>query len=85
MRKLTLILVFLLIPAALFAQDESWRNRGTRYDRRSQHRDMFELTPFIGYRYGGTLYADQSSLFNRNVAVASAMNYGGQFGIPVGY
>ena len=84
MRKLTLILVLLLVPAALFAQDD-WRNRPSR-DRYGYQRDnMFELTPFIGYRYGGTLYADQTSLFNRDVDVASAMNYGGQFGIPVGY
>ena len=83
MRKLTLFLVLLLIPAAVFAQDD-WRNRPSRYDR-YQRRDMFELTPFVGYRYGGTLYADQASLFNHDVDVASAMNYGGQFGIPIGY
>ena len=85
MRKLTLLLIVLLIPVAAFAQDDNWRNRPSRYDRRSQRDNTFELTPFIGYRYGGTLYASQSSLFNQDVDVASAMNYGGQFGIPVGY
>jgi outer membrane protein with beta-barrel domain len=84
MRKLTLFLVLLLIPTAVFAQGD-WRNRPSRYDRRYAADNMFELTPFIGYRYGGTLYASQSSLFNRDVDVASAMNYGAQFGIPVGY
>ncbi len=47
---------------------------------------MFELTPFGGYRYGGTIFADQTNLFGgRDVKVASAGNFGLDFGIPIGY
>lgn len=81
MRKLILLLVVLMIPASLFAQDEWWRNRRVGY----RDTNMFELTPFVGYRYGGTIYADQSHLFNQNVDVASGANFGVNFGIPIGY
>ena len=83
MRKLLLIVAILLIPASsLLAQDEPWRNRPSRYGR-STADNFFELMPFVGYRYGGTLYADQSNLFNRNVDVESAGNFGALFAIPV--
>jgi len=85
MRKLMLILTVLLIPASLLAQDESWRNRRPDRDRYSNSLNMFELTPFGGYRYGGTIFADQTNLFgNQNVDVASAGNFGVSFGIPIG-
>ena len=77
MRKLILLLVVLMRPAPLFAQNEGWRTRRV-------NQNMFELAPFVGYRYGGTLYADQSGLFNQNVDVASAANFGVNFGIPIG-
>lgn len=83
MRKLMLLLVVVLVPASLFAQDDSWRNR--RGEPRYRSTNMFELTPFGGYRYGGTIYADQTNLFgNRDVEVASSGNFGINFGIPIG-
>lgn len=83
MRKLLLVVAILLIPAStLLAQDEPWRNRPSRYGRGTAD-NFFELMPFVGYRYGGTLYADQSKLFNRNVDVESAGNFGANFAIPV--
>ncbi len=87
MRKTLFALLLLLLPVAAFAQDDSWRNRPAdrgrydRYDRRGDN--YFEIMPFLGYRYGGTIYADRSSLFNRNVDVASNANYGVTFGIPL--
>jgi outer membrane protein with beta-barrel domain len=85
MRKLILLLIVLLVPASLFAQDEGWRNRRGGYRDRYRDRNMFELTPFGGYRYGGTIFADQTALFGgRDVKVASAGNYGVNFGIPIG-
>lgn len=84
MRKLMLMVTVLLIPASLLAQDEGWRNRRVARDAYSTL-NMFELTPFGGYRYGGTIFADQTSLFgNQNVDVASAGNFGVNLGIPIG-
>src|SRR2546428_1371367 len=56
MRKLTLLLTLFLIPASLMAQDD-WRNRRPSYRDPYRYTDqnMFELTPFLGYRYGGTI------------------------------
>lgn len=82
MRKVVLFLLLLCVPISLFAQDPDWRNRRAargRYD----SDNTFELTPFIGYRYGGSINADQTNLFNTDVSVASHMNYGAAFGIPV--
>jgi len=44
---------------------------------------MFDITPFGGYTYGGTLYADQSILFRNDVSIAGAGNFGVDFGIPI--
>ena len=83
MRKLLLVVAILLIPASsLLAQDEPWRNRPGRYGRNTAD-NYFELMPFVGYRYGGTLFADQSNLFNHNVDVEIAANFGANFAIPV--
>jgi hypothetical protein len=87
MRKPTLLLILLLLPASsLLAQDEGWRNRRppNRDPYRYSDQNMFELTPFLGFRYGGTIYANQTSLFNQDVRVASAPNYGANFAIPIG-
>jgi len=78
MRKVLFVFALLLIPASLFAQD--WR-RG--YRNRPYADNFFELSPFLGYRYGGTIYADQTALFNQDVAVDSAANFGVNFAIPV--
>ena len=81
-RKVLLAVLFLLFATSALAQDDSWRDR--RYHYPPRRTNMFELTPFGGYRYGGTLFADQSSLFNRDVDVASNVDWGASFGIPLG-
>lgn len=83
MRKIVLFLLLLCVPVSLLAQDPDWRNRRPSRDRYGYADNMFELTPFIGYRYGGSINADQTDLFNTDVSVASHMNYGGTFGIPI--
>jgi Outer membrane protein beta-barrel domain len=82
MRKLLLFVAVLLIPASLLAQDEPWRTRHTYRDR-GYGDNYFELTPFVGYRYGGTIFADQSHLFSQDVKVESSGNFGLNFGIPI--
>lgn len=93
MRKLVLLLVLLIVPASLSAQDrdDRWRDRdrdrdrdryGRRYD--APRRNMFEITPFAGYRWGGTLYADQSILFPEDLDVEESGLVGVNFGIPLG-
>jgi len=84
MRKLQLVFVLLLIPVSLFAQD--WRNRRAprdRYDRGYGLENKFELTPFAGYTWGGTIYGGQSNLFNQDVDAASSGNIGVAFAIPL--
>jgi hypothetical protein len=78
MRKLLFVLVLLLVPASLFAQD--WR-RGYGY--RPYADNFFEISPYVGYRYGGTIYANQTTLFNQNVDINSAVNVGVNFAIPI--
>ena len=86
MRKLTFLLLLLLLPTTLFAQDEDWRRRrGDDRDRdRYSRRETFEISPFVGYRWGGTIFADQSFLFNQDVDVASSANFGLNFAFPLG-
>lgn len=87
MRKIAVVLL-LLVPSSVFAQnidrgrDESWRDRRFTYSTPSYN--LFELTPFGGYRWGGTLYADRSSLFGFDSELASSGNAGLNFGIPIG-
>lgn len=87
MRKIA-VLLLLLLPSSVFAQnidrgrDESWRDRRFTYSTPSYN--MFELTPFGGYRWGGTLYADRSDLFGFDSELASSGNVGLNFGIPIG-
>ena len=80
MRKAAILLLLLVAPGSLFAQyrDPSWRDR--RYSPRD---NMFELTPFIGYRWGGTITAFQTDLFNQDVDLASSANLGASFAIPI--
>ena len=72
-------------PAALLALslggDDRWRDR--RY-RDSPAPEAFELTPFLGYRWGGTIFADQTFLFGQDVDVAPSANIGASLGIPLG-
>lgn len=85
MRKLILLL-FVLVPSSLFAQpirDEPWRERrAPRYSTPAWN--LFEITPFGGYRFGGTLYADRSDLFGFDTDISSSGNLGLNFGIPLG-
>ena len=87
MQKFLLVLM-LLAPSAMFAQafdpdrDERWRDR--RAPSYTPVWNLFELTPFIGYRYGGTIYADSTDLFGVDTEVASNGNAGLNFGIPIG-
>jgi opacity protein-like surface antigen len=86
MRKLLLPLLLLLtlVPTTLFAQDrddDDWRDRRYR-DTPSEH--AFELTPFAGYRWGGTIFASQSFVFDQDVEVESSPNFGLNLGIPLG-
>ena len=78
MRKLFFTSLLLLLAApSLFAQD--WRSR--RYE--SYRDNAVDFTPYVGYRYGGTIFADQSSLFSRDVDVKSSANFGLNLGIPI--
>ena len=84
MRKLFVVLVLLLIPISLSAQD--WRNRRAPRDRYGSGyglENKFELTPFVGYTWGGTIYADQTNLFNNDVDAASSGNIGVDFAVPL--
>ncbi len=85
MRKTALFLVLLAFSATAFAQNID-RDRDRWRERRSynQRNEMFELTGFGGYRYGGTLYADRTDLFNIDLDVASAPDFGASLGIPLG-
>lgn len=81
MRKYALILVlFLVSTTSLFAQDDdSWRRR-----RAAPRQNTFELTPFIGYRWGGTIFADQTFIFTQDVDVEPSASGGVEVGIPLG-
>ncbi len=84
MRKLfPLVVLLTLLPTTLFAQDgdEDWRNRRSR-DTPSD--SAFELTPFGGYRWGGTIFASQSFIFDQDVDVKSSPSFGLGVGIPLG-
>lgn len=94
MRKSVLVLLAVLLAStSAFAQDddddddEEWRERRT--ERRRVYHDeprdnAFELTPFVGFRWGGTIFADQSFVFNRDVDVAPSANFGANFAFPLG-
>ncbi|HJQ37637.1 MAG TPA: outer membrane beta-barrel protein [Thermoanaerobaculia bacterium] len=78
MRKYSLfILLLLLSTTSLFAQD--WRRA-----RRTPYEDRFELTPFVGYRWGGTIFADQTFVFTQDLDVKNSANLGINLGIPLG-
>ena len=84
MRRLIFVLLLLIIPASLFAQDEGWRDRSGRRDRYRYFNDnSFEVTPFVGYTWGGTVYSGQTNLFGQNAEVASSANFGVNFSIPI--
>lgn len=80
MRKALLVVLLLLTTTAAFGQDEDWRRRRAA----GATRDTFELTPFIGYRWGGTIFADQTFIFGQDVDVAPSPNFGVNFAMPLG-
>lgn len=89
MRKAVLALILLLSAVPTFAQDrdrdDDWRRRRPDEDRRyAPSSAAFELTPFIGYRWGGTIFADQTFVFGEDVDVEPSANFGVDFGIPLG-
>ncbi|HEX6101070.1 MAG TPA: outer membrane beta-barrel protein [Thermoanaerobaculia bacterium] len=88
MRKAVLAVLLLLTALPMLAQDrdDDWRRRRPDYDdRRYSPRDSaFELTPFIGYRWGGTIFADQTFIFGQDVDVEPSPNFGVNFAIPLG-
>lgn len=85
MPKLLLVFLLLGVSTSLVAQDIN-RDRDRWRERRSSNRrgNMFELTAFGGYRYGGTLFADRTDLFGVDLDVASDSNLGANVGIPLG-
>lgn len=85
MRKALLVLLLLTATPSLFAQsdDEDWRRRRGGYDRAPRD-NAFELTPFVGYRWGGTIFADQTFIFGEDVNVAPSANFGVNFALPLG-
>ena len=91
MRKLSFLLVLLTLTTSAFAQDDDWRRRrgGDRDDRRGYRDapgdDAFEVTPFVGWRWGGTIFASQTFLFNEDVDVEPSANFGASVGIPLGH
>jgi hypothetical protein len=84
MRKFTFLLLLILLPTTLFAQDDDWRSRRAERDRYTPREGAFELTPFIGYRWGGTIFEDQTFVFAEDVQVASSANMGVTFALPLG-
>lgn len=85
MRKAVLAALLLLTTTAAFAQDrdDDWRRRRA-YDRDSPRDSAFELTPFVGYRWGGTIFAGQTNVFFEDVDVEPSANFGANFAIPLG-
>lgn len=83
MRKYTFLIVLLLLPTSLFAQTDRDDWRGGRYSD-TPSVDAFELTPFVGYRWGGTIFADQTFIFGEDVDVAPSANFGVNLGVPLG-
>ncbi|HEV8658554.1 MAG TPA: outer membrane beta-barrel protein [Thermoanaerobaculia bacterium] len=82
MRKVALVVLLLVVPSSLFAQ---YRGRDRDRYRRYYSDNRFELTPMVGYRWGGTIFSDTTSLFGQDVDSSSSGNYGVDFGIPLGY
>jgi hypothetical protein len=81
MRKIAFLLLLFTLPALAQPRDDDWRRR--RY-RDTPGANAFELTPFVGYRWGGTIFADQSFIFGDDVDVAGSANLGLNLGIPLG-
>jgi hypothetical protein len=77
-RVVLLLFTVLLLTPALFAQD--WRDRGYARPRDNS----FDIEPFVGYRWGGTIYSDTTNLYGHDVDLNSSASLGVNFGIPTG-
>ena len=87
MRKLAVLalLIVTLAPAALAQdreRDDDWRRRRAYDD--SPNPDAVELTVFAGYRWGGTVFATDSFLFNDELQVEASPSFGADIAIPLG-
>lgn len=60
---------------------ERERDRDDRWSRRD---NVFELTPLVGFRFGGTLQSEDTGLFLPDLDVASSASIGGIMSVPVG-
>ena len=86
MRKFAVLAVLLLtIAPTLVAQDrdDDWRRRRPRYDD-TPNPDAVELSIFAGYRWGGTVFADNSFVFDEDLQVEPSASYGADVAIPIG-
>jgi opacity protein-like surface antigen len=77
MKRIVFLFALVLLTPSLFAQP--WRDRGYRPQRDS----TVDVTPFIGYTWGGTIYSDQTSLYGQDVDLQSSANFGVAVDIPV--
>lgn len=78
-RAVLLFFAAVLIGPSLFAQD--WRDRG--YNRPRDN--AFELEPFVGYRWGGTIFGDTTTVYGgQDVNLQSSAAVGVNFAIPTG-
>jgi opacity protein-like surface antigen len=86
LRKALLAFLLLSLATKAFAQsddDDDWRRRRGGYSDAPRD-NAFELTPFVGYRWGGTIFADQTFIFGQDVDVAPSANFGVNFALPLG-
>lgn len=88
MRRTAVAFSLLLLSTSLLAQDrgrdDDWRRGRGRDYRDTPSQSAFELTPFVGYRWGGTIFDSETFLFDDDVDVASSANFGLSLGIPLG-
>lgn len=88
MRRFAVLFVLLLTSLPLFAQDrgrdDSWRDRPADRDHYRRRGDnYFEITPFVGYHWGGTIFASETDLFRFDADVAPSAAFGIDLAIPV--
>ncbi len=84
MRRYAFLMVLLLTSTTLLAQgrDEEWRRRRAYDD--TPRPDAVELSLFAGYRWGGTVFADNGFVFNEDLQVESSPSFGADIAIPIG-
>lgn len=77
-------LLLLSLSTTLFAQDrdDDWRRRRAYDD--TPRPDAVELSLFAGYRWGGTVFADNGFVFNQDLEVQSSPSIGADLAIPIG-